>query len=53
MPRIKMITLAFYLLESSPFLCSNLISCLLCNMNTLRNTLIIVSKNVEQDEMTC
>ena len=36
-----------------PFLCLNLISCPLCNMNILRNILMILNRNVEQDEITC
>ena len=31
----------------------NLILCLLCKMNTLWNILMILSRNVEQDEIKC
>ena len=34
-------------------LCLNLISCPLCNTNTLQNGLMILGRNVEEDEMTC
>ena len=34
-------------------LCLNLILCPLCNMNTLRNILMILGRNVVQYEMTC
>ena len=58
-----MTTLSFLLLELSPFvlflrliLCPllvfELISCPLCNTNTLLNILMILCRNVEQDEMT-
>ena len=30
-----------------------LILCSLCNSNTLRNILMVLGKNVEQDEMMC
>ena len=30
-----------------------LISCQLCNSNTLQNILMVFGRNVEQDEMTC
>ena len=33
--------------------CLNLILCPLCYTNTLRNTLMILSRNVEQGEVTC
>ena len=36
-----------------PVLCLNLISCLLCNTNTLWNILMILGRNIEQDEMKC
>ena len=49
----RMLTLAFLLLELSPFLHLNLISCPLCNLNTLHNILMILSRNVEQDETAC
>ena len=35
------------------FLCLNLISCPLCNSNTLYNILMILGRNVEQDEKMC
>ena len=28
-------------------------ACLLCNLNTLWNILMILGRNVDQDEMTC
>ena len=36
-----------------PFLCVNLILCPLCNSNTLHNILMMLGRNIEQDEMTC
>ena len=54
MSHTRMTTLSFLLLELSPFaLFLKLIVCRLCNSNTLRNILMIVGINVEQDEMTC
>ena len=48
-------TLPFLLL--SPFVIFGsdyaLISCPLCKSNTIWNILIILGRNVEQDEMTC
>ena len=47
-------TLAFLLLELSPFvLFLKLISCQLCNSNTLWSVLMIFGRNVEQDETMC
>ena len=44
----RMTTLAFLLLELSPFvLFLKLISCPLCNLNTLWNTLMVLGGNVE------
>ena len=52
--RTRMSTLAFLLLELSPFvLFFKLISCSLCNSNTIRNILMVFGRNVEQDETTC
>ena len=48
----RMTTLAFLLWIYLPFFCLNLISGPLCNSNTLRNILMILGRNVEQDE-TC
>ena len=33
--------------------CLKQISCPLCNSNTLRNILMVLGRNVEQDEMLC
>ena len=53
MSRIRMITLAFLLVELFPFVVFlKLISCPLCNTNTLRNILMVFGRNVEQDETT-
>ena len=56
----RMTTLAFLLLDLLsyfwtylPFLCLNLILCPLYNLNTLHNILMILSRNVEHDEITC
>ena len=53
----RMTTLAFLLLALSPFVMSDsdypLISCLLCKSKTLWNIFMILSRNVEQDQMTC
>ena len=47
----RMTTLAFLLLELSPFvLFSKLISCPFCNSNILRNIFMVYGRNVEQDE---
>ena len=52
--RIRMITLAFLLLELSPFVFFlKLISCPLCHSNTFLNNLMIFGWNVEQDETVC
>ena len=49
-----MTTLAFLLLKLSPFvLFLKLISCQLCNWNTLRNILVVLGRNIKQDERTC
>ena len=48
----RMTTLAFLLWIYLPFFCLNLISGRLCNSNTFRNILMILGRNVEQDE-TC
>ena len=54
MLRTRMTTLAFLLLELSPFgLFLKLISCLLCNWNTLLNILMVFGRNVRQDEGMC
>ena len=53
MSRIRTITLAFLLMELFPFvLFLKLISCPLCNTNTLRNTLMVFGRNVEQDDVS-
>ena len=39
--------------EITRCLCLNLISCPLCNTNTLRNILMIFGRNVEQGKMRC
>ena len=49
----RMTSLVFLLLELLPFLCLNLISCPLCNSNTHHNILMILFRNVEQDETMC
>ena len=33
--------------------CVKLLFCPLCNLNTLWNILMILGRNVDQDEMTC
>ena len=52
-----MATLPFLLLELSPFVIFDsdyaLISCPLCNSNTLWIILILLDRNVEQDETMC
>ena len=54
MSRTRMITSAFLLLELSSLLVFEFdFLSLLCNTNTLRNTLMMLGTNVEQDEMTC
>ena len=54
MSSTRMTTLPFLLLALSPFVIFDtdyaLISCLLCNLNTLWNILMILSRNVEQDK---
>ena len=51
-----MATLPFLFLPLSPFVIFNsdyaLISCPLCNSNTLWNILMVLGRNVEQDKMT-
>ena len=57
MSRTRMITLAFLLLELSPFVISDsdypLILCPLCKSKTLWNIFMILGRNVEQDQMMC
>ena len=48
-----MSTLAYLLLELSPLLVLNLISCQLCNSNIVWIILILLDRNVDQDETTC
>ena len=52
-----MTTLVFLLLALPPFVMSDsdypLISCLLCKSKTLWNIVIILGRNVEQDQMKC
>ena len=53
MTHTRMTTLLFLRLELSPLLVFEFdFLPLLCNMNTLRNSLIILGTNVEQNEMT-
>ena len=48
----RMATSAFLLFDLSPFLVFEFdFLSLLCNMNTLRNILMMLSTNVEQDKM--
>ena len=50
----RMTTSGFLLLELSPLLVFEFdFLSLLCNMNTLRNILMMLGTNVEQEEMTC
>ena len=53
----RMTTLPFLLLVLSPFVIFDieyaLILCPLCNVNTLWNILMVLGRNVEQDETTC
>ena len=53
----RMTTLPFLLLLLSPFVIFDsdyaFILCLLCNSNTLWNILMVLGRNVEQDETTC
>ena len=55
MSHTRMTTSAFFLLlELSPLLVFEFdFLSLLCNMNTLWNSLTMLGTNVEQDEMTC
>ena len=53
MSHTRMTILAFLPLELSPLLAFDLISCLLCNSNTLWIILILLGRNVEQEEMMC
>ena len=55
MSHMRMTTLTFFLLlELSPLLVFEFdYLSLLCNTNTLRNILMILGTNVEQDEMKC
>ena len=49
----RLITLAFLLLELSPFvLFEKKNSCPLCNSNTLWNISMVLGRNVEQDQTT-
>ena len=54
---IRMTILSFLLLELSPFVVSDsdypLILCPLCKSKTLWNIFMILSRNIEQDHMTC
>ena len=53
----RMTALPFLLLPLSPFFIFDsdyaLISCPLCNSNTLWNILMVLDRNVEQDETMC
>ena len=57
MSRTRMITLPFLLLALSPFVMSDsdypLISFPLCKSKTLWDIFMVLSRNVEQDQMTC
>ena len=54
MSHTRMTTLAFLLLELSPLLVFEFdFLSLLCNRNTLRNILMMLDTNVEQDQMMC
>ena len=54
MSHTRMTTSAFLLLELSPLFKFEFdFLSLLCNTNTLRNILMMLGTNVEQDEMTC
>ena len=57
MLRTRMTTLPFLLLALSPFVIFDsdnpLISCPLCKSKTLWNILMILGRNVEQDQTTC
>ena len=47
--RTRMTTLAFLLLELPPFVLFKIDFCPLCNSKTLRNVVIVLFRNVEQD----
>ena len=53
----RMTTLPFFLLDLSPFAMFDsdypLISCPLCESETLLNIYMILCSNIEQDQMTC
>ena len=54
MSHTRKTTSAFLLLELSPLLVFEFdFLSLLCNTNTLRNILMMLGTDVEQDEMTC
>ena len=55
MSHTRMITLAFFYFWSYlPFLCFEFdFLSMLCNTNTLRNIMMMLGTNVEQDKMTC
>ena len=54
MSHTRMTTSAFLLLELSPLLVFEFdFLTLLCITNTLRNILMMLGTNVDQDEMTC
>ena len=57
MSRTRMTTMSFLPLALSPFVMSDsdypLISGLLCKSKTLLNILMILGRNVEQDQTTC
>ena len=53
MLRTRRTTLAFLLLELFPLLMFQYDLCLLCNIYTLRNILMITGRNVEQDKTVC
>ena len=54
MSHTRKTTSTFLLLELSPLLVFEFdFLSLLCNTNTLRNILMMLGTNVEQDEMTC
>ena len=54
MSHTRMTTSAVLLLELSPLLMFEFdFLSLLCNTNTLRNILMMLGTNVEQDEMMC
>ena len=49
MSRTRMTTLAFLLLDLSPFGLFEIDFASLCNLNTLRNILMVLGRNVEED----